>query len=107
MNDLIVERHLHADAADSRGERNAWFVPQTTTASTFTVRIYNDVNGVASIVADSEFSIGEPIGELRAPDRETAARRAMALFGVGSIRSSSDVSMAPLPSIRSAIGAMW
>jgi hypothetical protein len=43
---------------DARGERNAWFVPQTTGTS-FTIRIYNDVNGVASIAANAEFSIGE------------------------------------------------
>jgi hypothetical protein len=44
--------------ADSRGQRNAWFVPLTT-GSSFTVRIWNDVNGVASIVAGAEESIGE------------------------------------------------
>jgi hypothetical protein len=43
---------------DARGERSAWFVPQTTGTS-FTIRIYNDVNSVASIVANAEFSIGE------------------------------------------------
>jgi hypothetical protein len=45
--------------SDARGERNAHFVLHATTSSTFTVRIYNDVNGAPSIVADAEFAVGE------------------------------------------------
>lgn len=55
---VVVQSITQRLVADSRGQRNAWFVPQTT-GNSFTVRIYNDVNGVASIVALSEFSIGE------------------------------------------------
>lgn len=41
-----------------RGELCAWFLPNDNGA-TLTIRIYNDVSGSASIVAGTEFSIGE------------------------------------------------
>jgi hypothetical protein len=55
---IVCESITQRLVEDARGERSAWFVPQTTGTS-FTIRIYNDVNGSASIVASSEFSIGE------------------------------------------------
>lgn len=45
-------------ACAPRGELSAWFLPQTT-GNSFPVRVYNDVNGVASIAASHEFAIGE------------------------------------------------
>lgn len=42
---------------DARGNNNAWFLPQTTGAST-KVRIYNDVNGVAPFTPGMEFGLG-------------------------------------------------
>jgi hypothetical protein len=44
--------------AGARGERSAWMLPATN-SNTLVIRIYNNVNGVASIVAASEFAIGE------------------------------------------------
>jgi hypothetical protein len=42
----------------ARGERSAWFLPAEN-SNTRVFRIFNDVNGAASIVAASEFAIGE------------------------------------------------
>lgn len=44
--------------AGSRGERSAWAMPFAT-GSTLTIKIFNDVNGVASIGAGSTFTLGE------------------------------------------------
>lgn len=50
-----VEQRL---VAGVRGERSAWALPFAT-GNSLVIRIYNDVNGVASIPANYEFSIGE------------------------------------------------
>jgi hypothetical protein len=55
---IVCESITQRLVEDARGERNAWFIPQTTGTS-FTVRIYNDVSGSADIVASAEFSVGE------------------------------------------------
>lgn len=55
---VVVNGQTQRLVADDRGERNAWFAPQTS-GNTFTVRFYNDVNGVASIVANSDWALGE------------------------------------------------
>lgn len=44
--------------AGARGERSAWWLPADN-GNTLVFRIFNDVNGAATIVAASEFSIGE------------------------------------------------
>jgi hypothetical protein len=50
-----VEQRLTADA---RLQLNAWALPFAT-GNTLAIKIYNDVNGVASIAANHVFAIGE------------------------------------------------
>ncbi len=55
---LVIGGVTQRLVSGARGERSAWVLPFAT-GNTLVIRIYNDVNGVASIVASSEFSIGE------------------------------------------------
>lgn len=55
---VVCESITQALITDSHGQRSVWFVPQAT-GGTFTIRIYNDVNGAATFPAGTVFSIGE------------------------------------------------
>jgi hypothetical protein len=55
---IVVNNSDQRLVEDARGERNAWFVPQIT-GNSFTVRIYNDVDGDHPFQPNEEFSIGE------------------------------------------------
>lgn len=55
---LVIGGVTQRLVAGARGEMSAWALPFANN-NTLVIRIYNDVNGVASIVASSEFSIGE------------------------------------------------
>lgn len=56
---VVVDGITKRLQADEFGKLNVWFSPSVAASNTLTVRIYNDVNGVASIPAFAEFSIGE------------------------------------------------
>lgn len=55
---LVIGGVTQRLVANERGEMGAWALPMTT-GNSLVIRIYNDVNGVASIAANHEFSIGE------------------------------------------------
>lgn len=60
--DLQAGTYTQRLVAGRRGNLSAWILPTATlNNNTITIRIYNNVNGVASIAALTEFAIGEII----------------------------------------------